>query len=79
MRRQNVDREDDPALGIRILKPQDQSAKSTFVNHHVGARKGPAIADLWEKVLAKHYAIRRPLAFVQISHPPTQASAMAAR
>tara|TARA_R110002074_G_scaffold191565_2_gene357545 strand:- start:1618 stop:1848 length:231 start_codon:yes stop_codon:yes gene_type:complete len=59
MRRLNVDREDDPAPGKRILKPQDQSAKSTFVNHHVGARKGPAIAGLWEKVLAKHYVIRR--------------------
>ena len=27
MRRLHVDREDDPAPGIRILKPQDQSAR----------------------------------------------------
>jgi len=59
MRRLNVDREDDPAPGIRILDPQELSARPVLPAY-VGARKGTAIAGLWEKVLAKHYAIRRP-------------------
>lgn len=58
MRRLYVDREDDPAPGIRDIDHQDQSARPALPIY-VGARKGTAVAGLREKVLAKHYAIRR--------------------
>jgi len=60
MRRLHVDREDDPVPGIRDLDPQEQSARPALPIY-VGARKGTAIAGLWEKVLAKHHTIRRRL------------------
>jgi len=51
MRRLNVDREDDPAPGIRTFEPQDQRAKPP---------KGSRYRQDMQKVLAKHDAIRRP-------------------
>ena len=62
MRRLNVDREDNPAPGIRTLGPQDQSAKLALVNDAV-ARKGREIVKICKKVLAKHRTIRQPHLF----------------
>lgn len=80
MRRLNVDREDNPAPGIRTLGPQDQSAKSALVNHAV-ARKGREIVKICKKVLAKHHTIRQhhPLSRLRVENRMRQLVAQNAR
>mgnify|MGYP006908645262 CR=1 FL=1 len=74
MRQLHVDREDDPAPGIRILKPQDHSAKPDL-SYTLEPEKAPRMLVYGKKCLQNTMRLDDPISNDQEGNGPTPATA----
>ena len=67
MRQLHVDREDDPAPGIRILKPQDHSAKPDL-SYTLEPEKAPRMLVYGKKCLQNTMRLDDPIRTAAFQH-----------